>query len=329
MDLVTGATGLAGFHVLMELQRRGRGVRALVRKKSDEDKIISGLRKEGIEGKDLTFFESDILDPTGIFEACEGINHIYHCAGLVSFRKSDRQALMDVNCRGTANLVNQALDNRCKKLIHISSVAALGVPKFAASVDETFIFENTTGVSSYGLSKHLAEREVWRGVEEGLPAVIVNPSIILGRGDWGKSSMQLFERVRNGMTFYSPGSGGFVDARDLSRIMLFLAESDIQSELFVINGSNISYKALFELISQALGVRAPYREANRLIANFMWRMEHVLYLFSGRKPLLTRETVESAFRTRSYDSKKIMEVSNFQFTSLEETINWIADGREA
>lgn len=324
MDLVTGATGLAGFQLLNELLRRGKHIRALIRHEADQEKIFEKLRKEQTVASKLEFFISDILDPCGIFEATLGIEHIYHCAGLVSFNKADRKKLTETNTRGTANLVNQALENRCKKLVHVSSVSALGVPKSPADVNETFIFENTSEVSAYGLSKHLAEREVWRGIEEGLNAVIVNPSVLLGRGDWSRSSMRLFEHVEKGMTFYPPGSGGFVDTRDLVHLMIFLAESDIHSELFVINGTNITYKELFGMIAGEIKKPAPKREAKRWIAGIMWRAEHLLYLFTGRKPLLTRETVESAFRTRSYDSKKIQDIANFRFRPIEETIRWIA-----
>lgn len=324
MDLVTGASGLAGFHVLLELQKRGQSVRALIRRNEDAGKIWSRLESEGIFSPKVEFFTSNLLDPDGMFEACSDIKNIYHCAGLVSFSKSDRDQLIEANCRGTANLVNQALENKCRKLIHVSSVAALGVPKSAADVNETFIFENKSGVSAYSLSKHLAEREVWRGIEEGLNAVIVNPSIIIGKGDWSRSSMRLFERASKGMTFFSPGANGFVDARDLAALMITLAESNIHSELFVINGVNISYKDFFELLSRELGFSPPRQEASRWIAEIMWRIEHLLFLISGRKPLLTRETVDSAFRKKSYDSKKIQEIAGFTFTPLQDTLRWIA-----
>jgi dihydroflavonol-4-reductase len=327
MDLVTGSTGLAGFHVLHELVRQGNQVRAIIRKKSDGEKITERLIGLGIKDNYPEFHESDILDPSGIFEACEGIRNIYHCAGLVSFNRNDRDELIKVNSRGTANLVNQAILCNCNKFIHVSSVAALGVPKSASDVNETFHFENKAGVSFYALSKHLAEREIWRGIEEGLNAVIVSPSIILGSGNWKRSSMRIFDRAAHGMIFYSPGSGGFIDARDLASLMIILAESKIKSELFIVNGANISFHDLFNLICNELGVKAPKKRAPRWVAEIMWRMEKIIYTFTNRQPLLTRETVESAFKNKSYDSGKITEATKFKFTRIEETIKWIVESR--
>jgi nucleoside-diphosphate-sugar epimerase len=311
------------------LMERGQPVRALIRKAEDESILRERLRRDGYSKAQPEFFISDILDPEGLYEACDGIRHVYHCAGLVSFRKKDRDLLMNVNTKGTANLVNQAIAQNIHKFIHVSSVAALGVPKSPADVNETFVFENTTGVSAYALSKHLAEREIWRGIEEGLNAVIVNPSIILGRADWAKSSMKLFQRVSEGMTYYSPGSTGFVDVRDLVKTMIFLAESEYHSDLFVINGVNISYKDLFDKISREIGVKGPKKLAPRWIAEIMWRLEYLTYLITGREALLTKETVETAFRKRSYDSRKISDISGITFRSIEETIQWVVEGKRA
>ncbi|MCU0370166.1 MAG: NAD-dependent epimerase/dehydratase family protein, partial [Bacteroidales bacterium] len=235
MIFITGATGLVGSHLTFELVRSGQPVRALKRPSSDMGMLEKVFRLYSDNPENLLstieWVEGDILDIFSLEEAMEGADTAYHCAALVSFLPKDRKKLIKINTEGTANVVNAALEKKLRKLCHVSSIAALGRPENLTDViDEDLVWKTSRNNSVYAVSKYGAEREVWRGTAEGLDAVIVNPSIILGVAGNSQGSSRLFNTVWQGLKVYPPGKNGFVDVRDVARAMILLMNGDFRNE---------------------------------------------------------------------------------------------------
>lgn len=322
MVLVTGATGLVGSHLVYELVRSGQAVRALKRPGSDFTMItkVFELHQEELFSK-IEWVEGDILDIYSLEDAMAGVDVVYHCAALVSFLPKDRKKLMRINTEGTANVVNAALETKIGNLCHVSSIAALGRPEDQNDViDENLVWKTSKHNSVYAISKYGAEREVWRGTAEGLDAVVVNPSIILGVAGPGMGSSRLFNTVWNGLKFYPPGKNGFVDVRDVVRAMILLMENNIRNERFIVNAANLDYKTLFTLMAREFGKPAPSIPVSPFLSGFAWRLEKIRSALTGIKPLITRETANTAVQQFEYSNLKIRKTIDFEFIPIEETL---------
>lgn len=323
MILVTGGTGLVGSHLLYELARRGRSIRAIRRLGSHIGLVRQLFLWYDPEGGEALFsrvewVEGDVNDITSLQEALKGIRYIYHCAAMVSFLPDDRQHMMKVNVEGTANMVNLALKNKIEKFCHCSSVAAVGRPERGNHVDESLVWKTSGSNSWYSISKYGSEREVWRAAEEGLATVIVNPSVIVGPGDPARSSAQLYLSVKNGLKFYTSGVTGFVDVRDVAEIMVLLMEGSIAGERFIINSENLSYRNLFSSFAQFAGTQPPKYRAGKFLTELAWRMEKVRGFLTGQKPLITRETARNANAKRCFSNDKIVKATGFKFRPVSE-----------
>jgi dihydroflavonol-4-reductase len=311
MILVTGGSGLLGSELIRQLLLKGCSVRALYNKTPLPD----------FDSNNLQQFQCDILDVIGLQQAMQDVHQVYHCAAVVSFDPSAKCTMFTINIEGTANVVNAALDNGVKKLLHVSSVAALGKPVENETINESMQWKEETVDSNYGQSKYLGELEVWRGIGEGLDAVIVNPVIILGEGDWNAGSSQIFKTVYDEFPWYTDGANGFVDVKDVAKSMIALMESDISSERFIICAENRSYRDVFNLIARAFGKRQPFKKVSPLMARIVWRLEAVKGRLTGKKPLLTKETASSAFvKVRYQNSKLLKYLPDFTYTTIEATI---------
>jgi nucleoside-diphosphate-sugar epimerase len=232
-----------------------------------------------------------------------------------------------VNVEGTANVVNVCMAMGIKKLAFISSIAALGRPDVqhidsqkTIYINEEQKWEDSPINSHYAKSKYQAELEVWRGVAEGLPAVIVNPSVILGEGDWTRSSTQLFKYVYDKNKFYTEGFVNYIDVLDVAAITVQLLLSDIKNERYVLNAGTTTYKDLFEQIAKGFNQKPPSIRISPFMSQIIWRVEAVRSFFTGKSPLITRETAKSAATRFGYDSHKIQQALNFSFIPLSETI---------
>ncbi|HNR48385.1 MAG TPA: NAD-dependent epimerase/dehydratase family protein [Bacteroidia bacterium] len=323
MHLVTGATGLLGSQLTLDLMRQGKKVRVLVRKNSKRDLLKHKFRKEEKLYETLQFAEGDLLDYFSLEDALDGITHVYHCAALVNFAPGKRKDLFKTNAEGTENLVNACLEKSDVRLAYVSSVATLGRGISDQETDESTLWDSSQRNSAYAESKYAAEREVWRGITEGLNAVIINPSVILGEGNWRNDSSSLIRKVYEGMPFFTKGVSGFVDAKDVSRSLIALMESDIRSERFIVSAENKSYEWLLKTIARNLNVRPPRFHATPLLSGLAWRMEKLRSLFSGKPTLITRETTYSAQQKYLYSHQKISQALNFSFTPLERTLEEI------
>ncbi len=327
MILVTGGTGLLGAHLLLELTQHGNHVRALRRVGSSlhvvDSVFATSTGNSGLLSM-IEWVEGDILDIESLLHAMSDIEQVYHCAALVSFAAEDRQRLLQINVEGTSNMVNAAINAGVRHFVYVSSIATLGNTLNGDPISEGSPWESHPKGSAYSISKHSAEREVWRGMAEGLRAVIVNPSVILGPGDWSKGSSELFTAVWNGLKYTTTGVNGYVDVRDVARAMVSLANAGITNERFVINGANVSYKELFDAIAQSIGKPAPTTMVTPLAGELAWRLFAIKSKLSGKKPLITKETARSAQKRYSYSSQKLIQRIGFNFTPFKETIEYVS-----
>ena len=326
MIFVTGGTGLTGAHLLYQLTQNGTRVVALKRPSSNitlVEKIFRYYtRKPAPLMSRIHWVNGSLEDYAALVKHMEGAGWVYHCAGLVSFDQADKNALFSTNVLGTTHIVNAALENKARKLCFTSSVATLANPLRQEPADEEALAaaDDFEFRPYYAKTKFLAELEVWRGIEEGLNALIVNPSVILGPGIWHQGSGRFFTSVYRGLSYYTGGGTGFVDVRDVAALMIQLMESDNNNQRFVLNGANLSYKELFEKIANQLQVKPPRKQASPAMTAIAWRMEALRRLITGKPPALTRSTARSAHQTSSYSAQKIHTYVNNPFTPIDETI---------
>jgi dihydroflavonol-4-reductase len=315
MVFLTGGTGFLGAYIIQELVNKGYSVRA-IRRGNKIPFFISPHIVEKVE-----WVDGDVLDIVALIENMKGASAVIHSAGMVSFRPGDRDQLLKINVEGTANVVNASLENEVPRFVHVSSVAALGRTKASTMVNETKKWSDSDLNTNYGLSKYRAEMEVWRGIAEGLNAVIINPSTILGYGDWHSSSTAIFRNAWNEFDWYSNGINGFVDVEDVARAVVLLMESDIHGERFIVSGDNWTFRKLFNHIADQFGKKHPSKEATPLLSGLAWRLEKIKSLFTGKPPLLTRETARIGFSRTTFDNSKLLNaLPGFRFTSLEESL---------
>ncbi len=327
MDLVTGGTGIVGAHVLDALLAQGRSVRALLRKGSDPSivqRILKHYHTDGAERfQRIQWVEGDLFEVDALRDAMHGVEHLYHCAALVSFDPRDRPAMMSVNAEGTANVVDAALETGVRRMCHVSSTATIGGGMDGSTGDETKPFVQNGSSSAYAISKAKAELEVYRGIAEGLDAVMVNPCVVLGPGIAGRSSMTMVERVRKGSRFSPGGSNAVVDARDVATAMTRLITEGTSGERYLLIGEGISYRKLFTLIAQSAGKPAPAMPLPAWALELGWRVEVMRTVFGGR-PLITRNTARTASRIRLYDGSKAERLLGIKFRSAEEAVTNVA-----
>lgn len=313
--LVTGGSGFIGAYIIKELVEKGYAVRS-IRHSTAAPFFIP----EHINAK-VEWVPGDILDVVSLHEAMQGVDAVIHSAAKVSFGDKDRRALYKINIDGTANVVNLALENNIKRFVHISSIAAIGRTVTGEIITEEKKWQPGKWHTSYAISKYHAELEVWRGAAEDLNIVIVNPSTVLGYGDWNISSCAIFKSVYNGFPWYTKGINGFVAVTDVARAAVLLMESDQSNERFIVSGDNWSFQQLLNTIADGFGKKHPPKEATPFLGNLAWRMEKLKSLFSGKKPLLTRESARVAQSITYFDNSKLLKaLPGFSFTPLEKAI---------
>jgi nucleoside-diphosphate-sugar epimerase len=325
MDLVTGATGIVGAHVLLECARKGP-VRAIHRAHGDRSIVERIFRHYGDEGQlsRVQWQQADVEDVDALSDAMLGIRYVYHAAAIVSFDPRDATAMHRVNVRGTARVVNTALAQGVERLCHVSSTAAIGAAAAGLLRNEELPWAATKRTSAYAMSKYAAELEVQRGIAEGLDAVIVNPCVVLGPGIPGRSSMTLVERLRKGTKWYPPGSNAVVDARDVAACMVRSIERGGSGERYLLVGENIRYQALFGLMAQAFEQPIPDRAIRPWMLQLGWRLEKVRSTLLGSVPLLTAATAHSALIERGYDASKARKELAFEFRSAKDAVENVA-----
>lgn len=334
MVFVTGGTGLIGSHLLVELTQQHEQITAIYRNK-DKIKTVKKCFKYYLRDDYKSFFkrikweECDVLDIPELEELMEGHSIVYHCAAIVSFARQDFTKMMGINRYGTANMVNVALALGVEKFCFVSSTAAVGnkdIPEDDEITEEGkwILTEETSG---YSIAKYSSEKEVWRGMNEGLNAVIVNPAVVFGAGDWDESSLKIFKTLKKGMKFYAPGNNSFVDARDVARVMVILMNKEIFEDRFLLIGENASFKEVFTKITKRLDKKAPSIALRPWMMAIAWRLSVAWAGITFSKPLITKETARSAFNRKKYSSQKIKDRIEYEFYSLDEMIENAVKGR--
>lgn len=312
---VTGGTGFLGSYLLRYLVQQGyKNIRALKRASSPMDLVKS------IENQ-IEWVEGDILDEAFLEEVMMDIDQVYHVAAMISFNPNDVNKMLVTNEIGTQNVVNTCLFHSVKKLIHISSIAAIGREQFGKSISENTKWQRDEQNSNYAKSKYAAEMQVWRGIAEGLNAAILNPSVILGSGFWDSGSTEIFNLYGKGFPFFTDGENGFVDVRDVAKIAIQLMESNISAERFILNAENLSFRKVFNLISKKTDTTPPYLKINKYLASIGWRVIFFLSKVTGKAPTITKESVQSALGKHQYNNRKSLNTFDFQYTPIDQTIS--------
>ncbi|MDA3883331.1 MAG: NAD-dependent epimerase/dehydratase family protein [Bacteroidales bacterium] len=317
--VVTGASGLVGAHLCFSLLRHGCIVRAVVRNEQSQKKAESFFTlydRESLLDSHITWVYADVTHPLEVAEAIEGAEYVFHCAGYVSFNLSDISELYEINTIATRYVVDACLKYAVKKLCYVSSIAALGTPAEHELLDETREFNKSPQQSPYGYSKYHGELEVWRGIAEGLPSVIVNPSVIIGPGQWFQSSGELFSTVSQGMMFYTSSVSGYVSIHDVVDAMITLMKSDVQNERFIVSAQDIDIRTVFSTIAETLNVRKPTVFMPKLLFKTFVVLYSCCVRLIGKTPRISLQTVETAYSKMYIDNSKIKKYRGEDFRDV-------------
>jgi nucleoside-diphosphate-sugar epimerase len=249
-----------------------------------------------------------------------GVDYVYHCAALVSFDASDFKKLIEANVEGTANVVNACAENDIRKLCYVSSIASLGQAEKGEFIDEDAKWKTSGTNSGYSISKYGGEREVWRGIEEGLNAVIVNPSIIIGAGCHKRAVNPLFRNIRKLLPFYTSGTKGYVDVRDVVKAMILLMESDISGERFVLNSENLSMREFMTKVARLINKPDPWLGVNNnLLFTVAW-LDELRGKLTGVRPVFTKSGIRAAISKSHYSADKFKSAFQYTFIPIEESL---------
>jgi dihydroflavonol-4-reductase len=324
MILITGGTGFLGSHLIYHLLTKVDKIRAIKRPESNLSvlsEVFAFYNADADEFNErIEWVDADLTDISSLDSCFDSVTKVYHAAGKVSFLPGDKDDLIRVNAEGTANMVNLAIEKKVSKLLYVSSIAAIGRGGNEKVIDEKVDWKSSAKNSMYAVSKYTAEREVWRGIAEGLNAVIVNPSIILGVGDFEKGSARMIRAVDNGLKFYTSGINGFVDVQDVVQVMIRLMESEISGERFIVSSENLDYKTVFEYIAEGLKKPPPMFAAGKFISGMVWRGAWLKSLLTGNRPFISKEIAQTANAKHYYSSNKLIKLIGYEFKPMKQTI---------
>ena len=327
MILVTGGTGLLGAHLLLHLLKKEPQVRAIYRdyrKKEVIEKFFQDQNSKKLYSK-IEWIYADINDIPMLENAFLNIDYVYHCAGLISFEPRLEEQLRKINIEGTANIVNFCLAKNIKKLCYVSSIATLGdILTNETELDENSEWNPEKPNSDYAISKYGAEMEVWRGFQEGLKVVIVNPGVIFGKGFYETGSNTFFTKIKKGILFYTEGSTGYVSVNDVVKIMQILMESEINGERFVLISENKTYKEIFFKIATSLNVKKPKYQAKVWMTNLYYRYDWFIANYFGVYRNFTKFSAKAAHSIETISNKKIKTALQYNFQLIDDCIDEVA-----
>lgn len=335
MVLVTGGTGLVGAHLLLHLVENGETIRAIYRNPESiqKTKSLFDLYTKTALFDSIEWMQADIIDVPTLEPAFLGIKYVYHCAALISFDPKEEDLVRKTNIEGTANMVNFCVANGIKKLCFVSSIAALGdLKEHEKIITEETEWNPEKPHSDYAISKYGAEMEIWRGQQEGLDTIIVNPGVIIGPGFWEQGSGMLFTKIKDGLSFYTLGTTGFVAVSDVVRIMFQLMKSDpsdseqakqISNERFTLVAQNIVFRDVLNTIADSLRVKKPSLHAKPLFMEVLWRTDWILSNIFGQKRKLPYATAKASYSKNVYSNEKIKSALNTEFLDIHQYIKAI------
>lgn len=325
MILITGITGLIGSHLAAHLLLQGKELVALIRESSKVENLKEVISYYSPEHEKLfskiRFVTGDVTDIFSIIDALEGVDEVYHCAGMVDLDEKRIKELLRINEFGTANMINASLEKGVKKFCHVSSVATMPNHDKKPLIDETVFWKSSPDNGAYSISKYNGEREAWRGSEEGLNVCIVNPSIVLGVGCWGQSSSKILDVCYKGVAYYTEGSAGYVDVRDVVKCMITLMEQNVFGKRFVISSENMTYKNLLNELHKAFNNKEPRYRVPSWILRTAGRLERT---FSST-PKLTKQVVDALLTDNCFSNESIKKQIGHNFIPINETISYVAE----
>ena len=318
MILVTGATGLVGSHLLLKLIEQDRVLVALYRSESKKNSTLDFLKERTKSAKvaEIIWRKGDVCNQPSLAVAFEGITHLYHCAAFISFAQYKQETLMEVNQQGTTNLVNLAIKHQLKKIAYISSIATLGSDTTSDSIDESSPWNADQDHTPYAYSKFGAELEVWRATQEGVPAVIVNPGVILGTGVEGNPLELLCNQIDNHLLFYPKGATGYVTVEDVVHVLTDLMDSETKNERFILVAENWSYEQMLRRIALIRKKRPPRIGLRKSWLQIAWGLEGILSLF-GKRRFMTQALISSLCDVKQIQGNKIIQESSFKYSDIE------------
>jgi len=324
MILVTGGTGLLGTHLLYKLVAQGVVVKAIYRDASKFE-IVKKVFSFYSETPDLLFdkiewIKAEITDVPALGVSFENVTQVYHCAADLSFNPKNYTQSRQVNVIGTANIVNLCLSNGVSKLCYVSSIATLGEDLKKPITEETRWNPENNTQNIYAITKYDAELEVWRGIQEGLNVVVVQPGVIIGPGLWNSGTGEVFKKVSKGFNYFTSGTVGVVDVNDVVEVMILLMNSKIVNEQFIVVSENVTYKELIQTISTAVGNKNDLKEIKRWQLLVYLQIDKLLGFIPGRKRSFYKANINSAFKQLMYDTTKIEEAIGIKFISMAENI---------
>ena len=326
MIFITGGTGLVGSHLLISLLHSGQKVKALCRPESDLEKVSALFKSYGTQTAGLypkiQWVKGDLNDLPSLIHAFDDVTEVYHCGALISFNPRDRELLRRVNHTGTQNIVNLCLYKGVKRLYYCSSIGTIGGIKGPLTENDLWDF---TDSNVYATSKYLAEMEVWRGGQEGLETVIVNPGIIFGPGFWNQGSGQFFTKVAGGIKFAPPGGTGFVGVWDVVRSFEAIARNGGFNQRFILVSENLTYIEVLSQIAGVLKVPGPKIKLKQWQLECLWRLDWFWATMSKGPRKLTRATAQNLSRPREYSSEKARQLTGFQFQPIGDVLERCAD----
>lgn len=311
--LITGITGVLGSRIAQKFSELGE-IHGLRRAKAQINLIDQSFP--------IIWHEGDLLDPISLEETLKGIDLVIHAAGLVSFDDSDKNQLYKTNWEGTTNLVNAMLELGVQRIIHVSSVAALGKAPDQALIDESQKWIESPYNTAYAESKYLGELEVWRGVQEGLQALVVHPSVVLTKITDKRSSASLYQYVLNENSYYPAGSINYIDVRDAVELMYLLYQKNCWNERFILSAAAIPYKDFFLLMAKTFGKIAPSKPVTSNLLRILLALQPFVVLFKLRKLRLNKQTALLSQMEYVMDNSKLAALFSYKFRSLEDTFAW-------
>ena len=325
MNFVTGATGLIGSHLVLRLAEEGMPVTALFRNENGKSEVFDLFRFYGKENlfQQVLWVKGDVEDADDMYDLTEGIDTVFHCAAIVSYHKKEASRMLEVNINGTKNVVNACVENEVKHIIHVSSISALGDSK-GEVIDEETPRDFNDYHSNYSKGKYLSEQEVWRGIQEGLNATILNPGVIFGPNNCTRSSGTMIARIEKGLPALPAGGSGIVSVLDVVEVMIRATKQEPTNERYILCAENIRMSELFTKIADALQVKIGKTIAKRWQIVLVFYMEALVELFTGKRATITREIIRNYDEVKRFDGSKATRVFGFEyrntFSSIEDTI---------
>lgn len=326
MILVTGGTGLVGSHLLYKLTLKEVKIKAIYRNEAKLDVVKRVFSYYSSEAESLfskiEWIKATLSDIPSLEDAFEGVTHVFHCAALISFDKKEYHRLRQINIEGTANIVNLCISHNVEKLCYVSSIATIGKAENDDYITEETHWNPEANHSIYAITKYGAEMELWRGTQEGLKAVVVNPGIIIGPGFWrGGGSGSLITRVYKGIPRYTKGVVGYVGVMDVVGPMIELMDSDITNERFILISENLSYKDFFTKTAQHLSVKSPTKEVSKSMLNMALIFDRLRAFFLRKRRRLYKSTINSITTKSYYSNNKIIEALDYNFNPVDVSLS--------